>query len=109
MQALEKVSSTGKRCPCVLPVQFRRSAGAFARVAPAKVDAVALSRRRVEHGHLSVGLKIHCLAVGISSLLWWKVLEERNKFSMSITTNTAMPHSALCCPRWAVLDRRYSF
>ena len=29
--------------------------------APAKVDAVALHRRRVEHGHLSVGLKIHCL------------------------------------------------
>jgi hypothetical protein len=29
--------------------------------APAKVDAIALHRRRVEHGHLSVGLKIHCL------------------------------------------------
>ena len=29
--------------------------------APARVDAVALHRRRVEHGHLSVGLKIHCL------------------------------------------------
>ena len=32
--------------------------------APAKVDAVALHRRRVEHGHLSVGLKIHCLSEG---------------------------------------------
>ena len=32
--------------------------------APAKVDAVALHRRRVEHGHLSVGLKIHCLGDG---------------------------------------------
>ena len=32
--------------------------------APAKVDAVALHRRRVEHGHLSVGLKIHCLDEG---------------------------------------------
>jgi hypothetical protein len=32
--------------------------------APAKVDAVALSRRRVEHGHLSVGLKVHCLGDG---------------------------------------------
>jgi hypothetical protein len=32
--------------------------------APAKVDAVALDRRRVEHGHLSVGLKIHCLGDG---------------------------------------------
>src|SRR5215472_8368403 len=29
--------------------------------APAKVDAIALNRRRVEHGYLSVGLKIHCL------------------------------------------------
>ena len=29
--------------------------------APAKADAVALHRRRVEHGLLSVGLKIHCL------------------------------------------------
>jgi hypothetical protein len=34
------------------------------RHAPAKVDAVALHRRRVEHGHLSVGVKIHCLADG---------------------------------------------
>jgi hypothetical protein len=32
--------------------------------APAKIDAVALHRRRVEHGHLSVGLKIHCLGGG---------------------------------------------
>src|SRR5437588_12854964 len=32
--------------------------------APAKVDAVALHRRRVEHGYLSVGLKIHCIGDG---------------------------------------------
>src|SRR3974377_1139658 len=32
--------------------------------APAEVDAVARHRRRVEHGHLSVGLKIHCLGDG---------------------------------------------
>jgi hypothetical protein len=32
--------------------------------APAKVDAIALNRRRVEHGLLSVGLKIHCLGSG---------------------------------------------
>jgi hypothetical protein len=31
---------------------------------PAKVDAVALQRRRVEHGLLSVGLKIHYLGDG---------------------------------------------
>src|SRR6266511_2928547 len=29
-----------------------------------RFDAVALHRRRVEHGHLSVGLKIHCLGDG---------------------------------------------
>ena len=34
------------------------------RHAPAKVDAVALHRRCDEHGHLSVGLKIHCLGDG---------------------------------------------
>jgi len=32
--------------------------------APTKVDAVALHRRCVEHGLLSVGLKIHCLGDG---------------------------------------------
>ena len=32
--------------------------------APAKVDAIALHHRRVEHGHLSIGLKIHCLGDG---------------------------------------------
>jgi hypothetical protein len=32
--------------------------------APAKANAVALQRRRVEHGLLSVGLKIHCLRNG---------------------------------------------
>jgi hypothetical protein len=32
--------------------------------APAKVDAVSLDRRRVEHGLLSVGLKIHYLGKG---------------------------------------------
>ncbi len=32
--------------------------------APAKADAVAQRRRRVEHGLLSVGLKLHCLGNG---------------------------------------------
>jgi hypothetical protein len=32
--------------------------------APAKADAVALHRRVVEHGLLSVGLKLHCLGSG---------------------------------------------
>ncbi len=32
--------------------------------APAKADAVALNRRHVDHGCLSVGLKIHCLGDG---------------------------------------------
>src|SRR5207245_10694793 len=43
-------------------------------------------------------------AAGVSSLLWWKVLEERKKFSMSTTTNTVTPRCALCCPRWAVIE-----
>ena len=34
------------------------------RHAPAKVDEVALHRRHVENGHLSMGLKIHCLDEG---------------------------------------------
>jgi len=45
-------------------------------------------------------------ATGVSSLLWWKVLEERKKFSMPTTTNTPTPRCALCCPRWEVLVRR---
>ena len=61
--------------------------------APAKVDAVALHRRRVEHGHLSVGPKSTVWATGVSSLLWWKVLAERKKFSMSTTTHS---HASLC-------------
>jgi hypothetical protein len=32
--------------------------------APLQADALVLHRRRVEHGHLSVGLKIHCLDNG---------------------------------------------
>ena len=50
------------------PVSYRYSfedlLALLHRHAPAKVDAVALHRRRVEHGHLSVGLKIHCLGDG---------------------------------------------
>src|SRR2546429_8270758 len=54
-----------KRCP---PVSYWYSFEDLLALlhgrAPAKVDAVALHRRRVEHGHLSVGLKIHCLGGG---------------------------------------------
>src|SRR5205809_1564381 len=54
-----------KRCP---PVSYWYSFEDLLALlhghAPAKVDAVALHRRRVEHGHLSVGLKIHCLGDG---------------------------------------------
>jgi aminopeptidase-like protein len=62
---------------------------AFVR-APAKVDAVALHRRRVEHGHLSVGLKIHCMGDGS--------LEERknSRCQTAITANgtsTALCHA----------------
>jgi hypothetical protein len=54
-----------KRLP---PVSYRYSFEVLLALlhghAPAKVDALALRRRRVEHGHLSVGLKIHCLGDG---------------------------------------------
>src|SRR5262245_27813669 len=76
-------------------------------------------RRRLTRSHSIVGAlsmaicqwdsKSTVWATGVSSLLWWKVLEERKKFSMSTTTNTPAPRCALCCPRWAVLVRRYSF
>src|SRR5215831_10306279 len=76
-------------------------------------------RRRLTRSHCIVGAlsmaicqwdsKSIVWAAGVSSLLWWKVLEERKKFSMSTTTNTVTPRCVLCCPRWAVLVRRYSF
>src|SRR6516164_1663713 len=77
--------------------------------APAKVDAVALHRRRVEHGHLSVGLKIHCLDDAGQFTTLVEGLGGAIKFSMSTPTSTPMPRCALCCPRWAVLVPRYSF
>ena len=76
-------------------------------------------RRRLTRSHSIVGAlsmaicqwdsKSTVWATGVSSLLWWKVLEERKKFSMLTTTNTPTPRCVLCCPRWAVLVRRYSF
>jgi len=77
--------------------------------APAKVDAVALHRRRVEYGYLSGDSKSTVWERGVSSPLWWKVLRSAKKFSMSTTTNTPTPRCVLCCPRWVVLVRRYSF
>src|SRR6202040_3818597 len=76
-------------------------------------------RRRLTRSHSILGAlsmaicrwdsKSTVWATEVSSLLWWKVLEERRKFSMSTTTNTPTPRCVLCCPRWAVLVRRYSF
>jgi hypothetical protein len=62
--------------------------------APAK-----LTRSQSIVGALSMAIcqwdsKSTVWAKGVNSLLWWKVLEERKKFSMSTTTNTH-PHSAL--------------
>src|SRR5438132_11850293 len=53
-----------KRCPVSYRYSFEDLLALLHGHAPAKVDAVALHRRRVEHGHLSVGLKIHCLGDG---------------------------------------------
>jgi hypothetical protein len=77
--------------------------------APVKADAVVLHHRRVEHGHLSVGLKIHCLGDGrlFSSLV--QGLGGRKKFLRPTTINSPAPRYVLCCPRSVVLVRRYSF
>ena len=48
-------------------------------------------------------------ATEVSSLLWWKVLEEREKSLTSITTDTAVPHCVLSCRQWAALVGRYFF
>src|SRR3974390_3260396 len=48
-------------------------------------------------------------ATGVSSLLWWTVLEDREKFSISTATNTPAPRCVLCCPRWAMLVLQYCF
>ncbi len=85
--------------------------------APAKVDAVALHRRRVEHGHLSVGLKIHCLGGGsqFSTLVEGlggaqKILDVNYyKHSHASLCLVLPPVGSARCPRWAVLVRRYSF
>src|SRR5271165_3939264 len=53
-----------KRCPVSYGYSFEDLLALLHGHAPAKADAVALHRRRVEHGHLSVGLKIHCLGDG---------------------------------------------
>src|SRR5260370_22220185 len=64
--------------------------------APAKVDAVALHRRRVEHGHLSVGLKIHCLGDG-SQFSTLRVLEERKKFCSRLRQPEDTAHQRKGC------------
>ena len=75
--------------------------------APAKVDAVALHRRRVENGHLSVGLKIHCLDDGsqfttlVDGLGGAQKILDINLYKHS--------HASLCLvlPPVAVLVQRY--
>ena len=62
--ALEKFRRPERGAPVSYPYSFEDLLALLHGRAPAKVDAVALHRRRVEHGHLSVGLKIHCLGDG---------------------------------------------
>src|SRR5438034_8476939 len=62
--ALEKFRRPARGAPVSYPYSFEDLLALLHGRAPAKVDAVALHRRRVEHGHLSVGLKIHCLGGG---------------------------------------------
>ena len=107
---IRKVSPTRKEVPLCLTGTVSKICWRF------YTDAL---RRRLTRSHCNVGAlsmaicqwdsKSIVWAAGVSSLLWCKVLEERKKFSMSTTTNTVTPRCALCCPRWAVLVRRYSF
>src|ERR1700730_1078299 len=53
-----------KRLPVSYEYSFEDLLALLHGHAPAKVDAVALHRRRGEHGYLSVGLTIHCLGDG---------------------------------------------
>src|SRR6266481_5056492 len=53
-----------KRCRVSYRYSFEDLLALLHGHAPAKIDAVSLHRRCVEHGHLSVGLKIHCLGDG---------------------------------------------
>src|SRR6516164_2644119 len=62
--ALEKFRRPERGAPVSYRYSFEDLLALLHGHAPAKVDAVALHRRRVEHGHLSVGLKIHCLGGG---------------------------------------------
>src|SRR5262249_35439391 len=62
--ALEKFRRPERGAPVSYRYSFEDLLALLHGRAPAKVDAVALHRRRVEHGHLSVGLKIHCLGGG---------------------------------------------
>src|SRR5215469_14438640 len=62
--ALGGATSSERGAPVTYRYSFEDLLALLHGHAPAKVDAVALHRRRVEHGHLSVGLKIHCLGDG---------------------------------------------
>jgi hypothetical protein len=62
--ALGKFRRPERGAPVSYPYSFEDLLALLHGRDPAKVDAVALHRRRVEHGHLSVGLKIHCLGGG---------------------------------------------
>src|SRR5262249_58532953 len=57
--ALGGATSSERGAPVTYRYSFEDLLALLHGHAPAKVDAVALHRRRVEHGHLSVGLKIH--------------------------------------------------
>ena len=62
--ALEKFGRPERGAPVTYRYSFEDLLALLHGHAPAKVDAIALHRRRVEHGQLSVGLKIHCLGDG---------------------------------------------
>jgi hypothetical protein len=62
--------------------------------APAKADAVALHRRRIEHGLLSVGLKIHCLDSGSQ---FFSLVESLGGASKALEINMYKDSQASLC------------
>jgi hypothetical protein len=62
--------------------------------APAKVDAIALDRRRIEHGLLSIGLKIHCIGDGTQ---FTRLAENLGRTKCILDANSYKHSNASCC------------
>ena len=65
----------------------------------ATANALAANHRRVDHGLVSVGLKIHCLDEGQQFNKLIEGLGGAVRFWRSTTTKTRVHRCALCCRR----------